>query len=163
VKLRRILRHLTPAAWSLRRSFPPTLLKEIEEAVATSEKKHGGEIRFAIEASLPLGKLSLTARQRALEVFSTLRVWDTENNNGVLIYILLADREVELLADRGLNGKAAPRDWEKICRVMEENFRRGCFAEGARRGIHAAADILARHFPPGPRNVNELPDGPEIL
>ena len=98
------------------RAFPPSAMAAIEEAIAKSEREHSGELRFAVEPALDTSALlaGQSGRERALEVFSQLRVWDTEENNGVLIYLLLADRDIEIVADRGVNARVPQAEWEKI-------------------------------------------------
>lgn len=163
---KRIARHLWKGGLHVRRIFPADALEKITQAVAASEAAHSGEIRFAVEASLdPLPLLKgVTARTRAVQVFSELGVWDTEANNGVLIYLLLADRDVEIIADRGIHAKVGADGWEKICRAMEERFRTGDFVTGVLRGIEAVGAHLQTHFPrDGRPDINELPDQPVIL
>ena len=135
----------------------------IEEAISTSEARHGGEIRFAVEATLhPVDVLrSVTPRARALEWFARCGVWDTEANNGVLIYLLLADHDVEIVADRGFNGKVQPEEWAAICRTMEQAFARGAYEEGVVAGVHAVGDLIQRHYPATDRN--ELPNQPLVV
>jgi uncharacterized membrane protein len=137
----------------------------IKGAVARGEKRHGGELRFAVEASLPLSCLvaGKSARDRAVDVFAHLRVWDTEHNSGVLIYVLLADRRVEIVADRGINAMVENGVWNSICAKMQQAFGAGRFEDGAVAGIAAISDLLARHFPAGSSNPNELPDEPVVL
>lgn len=161
----RILRHLFFPPWWLRVRFPRHALAAIERAVRESETRHAGQIQFAIEASLPLRALlaGVSPRARAEELFATLRVWDTAENNGVLIYLLLADRDVEIVADRGIAARVAPAEWEAICREMEQAFRRGEFEAGALAGVRAVGALLARHYPPHADQVNELPDRPTLL
>jgi uncharacterized membrane protein len=169
MRLGRLVRHVTASHWRTRLRFPAATLDAIEKAVARAELTHAGEIRFAIETSLaPLHVVNeLTPRARALEVFASLRVWDTEHNNGVLIYVQLADRDVEIVADRGLSGRVSPAEWEGVCRQMEAHFRDGRFEAGAIAGVDAVGTLLARHFPPaagaGPAARNELPDRPTLL
>lgn len=164
--LARAVRHLCAGDWQLRRAFPATTLAAVERAIRTCEERHSGEIRFVVEAALPWEALrrSLTPRERALEVFAMQRVWDTEHNNGVLIYLLLADHDVEIVADRGVaGGRVSAEEWEACCRVMERHFREGRFFDGAVAGIEAVAEVLRRH-PPGPQGRgNELPDTPVVL
>jgi uncharacterized membrane protein len=150
--------------WSARRAFPQSSLDAIERAVSETEAKHDGQIRFAVEHALDLPQLlaGLSARERAVEVFSQLRIWDTEHNNGVLIYLLLADRDVEIIADRGIHAHIGA-GWEAICRSMEERFRRGEFEAGVVEGIRAVGDHLTRHFPSRRGGGNELPDKPVVL
>jgi uncharacterized membrane protein len=163
--LLRVLRHLVYPDWLARLAFPPAAMARIETAIAASEARHRGEIRFAVEASLaplPLVR-GLTARDRALEVFSQLRVWDTEENNGVLIYLLLADRDVEILADRGIARVVPHDDWEAICRAMEQRFRVKHYEEGVLLGIAEIDRRLVQHFPRLGDDTNELPDRPVKL
>ena len=103
------------------------------------------------------------ARERALDIFAHLRIWDTAHNNGVLIYLLLADRDVEIVADRGIDAKVGAEGWENICRAMETDFRAGNFERGVISGIEAVSRELARHFPPHGRGPNELPDKPVVM
>jgi uncharacterized membrane protein len=161
----RALRHLCTGSLLLRRHFDAATLAAVEDAVRRCEAQHAGQVRFAVEAALPLSALwhNQSPRARALEVFSELRVWDTEHNNGVLIYLLLADHDVEIVADRGVAGGVVPTaEWEVCCRIMEDHFRAGAWCDGAVAGVEAVAAVLARH-PPGPRAANELPDAPAVL
>jgi uncharacterized membrane protein len=163
---KRILRHLFTDHLAVKRAFPRAALHAVEKAIGEEERRHAGQLRFAVEASLPLGELlrGVHARTRAVECFSRLRVWDTEHNSGVLIYVLLADRRVEIIADRGIHGKVGGAAWETICGEMQQEFARGQFERGAVVGIRAISDLLAAHFPAGdgPR-PNELPDRPVVL
>ena len=163
--LGRLLRHLFGLPGAIGRAFPAHAMNAIEEAVRRGEATHRAEIRFAAEAALEGGALlaGQSARERALEVFSLLRVWDTEENNGVLIFLLLADHDVEIVADRGLNGKVSAAEWEAICRRMEAAFKRDAFAEGVVAGIEEVSRLLARHYPARPGDRNELPDRPAVL
>src|ERR1043165_3359945 len=131
---KRTLRHLLTPSWRVGSAFPPTTLTAIESAIRDNEATHGGQICFAVEASLDVLPLwhDVGACHRALEIFSRLRVWDTEHNNGVLIYLLLADRDVEIVADRGIHAKVGAATWEGICRAMETHFRAGRFEVGVR-------------------------------
>jgi uncharacterized membrane protein len=169
MQLGRLLRHVAASHWRTRLKFPRRTLDAIEQAVARAEGTHAGEIRFAIETSLaPLHVINdLSPRARALEVFALLKVWDTEHNNGVLIYVQLADRDVEIVADRGLAARVSQGEWETVCRSMEEHFRAGRFEAGAIAGVDAVGTLLARHYPPEadvvPRGHNQLPDRPALL
>jgi len=165
MQLIRFLRHLFFLPWWLRTRFPRRTLDAIERAVRESEASHRGEIRFAVEASLALPALlrGTGARDRAMEAFSLLRVWDTAENSGVLIYLLLADHDVEIVADRGISAKVPTEEWQRICGVMEAAFRRGEFEAGVVAGIRAVGELLARHFPAGAEARDELPNRPEIL
>jgi uncharacterized membrane protein len=161
----RILAHLLTTAWSVRRRFPPRLLARIEHTIHECEATHAGQIRFAVEHSLDLLDLlrGESARERAVDVFSTLRVWDTEHNNGVLIYLLLADRDVEIVADRGIHARVGKDGWERVCQGMEAAFRRGDFEGGVVGGIRAVSEHLQRHYPAQGQQRNELPDRPAVL
>jgi uncharacterized membrane protein len=166
VSIARALRHLMTPAWVARRRFPEATLDAIEAAIRAGERRHAGEVCFAVEAALDLPELWRGAgpRARAVEAFSELGVWDTHANNGVLIYVLLADHDVEIVADRGAAERIAAEEWERVCRAMEEHFRAGRFAEGAVAGVDAVSELLARHFPAtGERaNPNELRDRPTV-
>ena len=158
-------RHLVTDHWSARRVFPAAALKRIEETIAEGERTHTGQLRFVVESALPMGQLvqGETPRERAVDVFSRLRIWDTEENCGVLIYVLLADRDVEIVADRGIHRKVGDEAWQAICGAMETAFRERRFADGAISGIVAVNRLLAEHFPrtkPGP---NELPNQPVVF
>jgi uncharacterized membrane protein len=163
----RFFRHLFSTRRSHLRAFPRPTLDAIEAAIAASEKLHGAEIRFAIEGSLEPHEIwrGKTPRARALEVFAALGVWDTAANNGVLIYVLLADRDVEIVADRGFNLRVTADDWSEICQAMERLFRAGDHEAGALEGVRRVGRILAAHFPPlpGGRDENELPNRPAVL
>jgi uncharacterized membrane protein len=163
--LPRVLRHLVSPHWRVRRLFPTPVLARIGQAIAQSERRHGGQIRFAVEHALDMPSLlrRLSARERALDVFSALKVWDTEHNNGVLIYLLLADRDVEIIADRGIHGRVGAEGWESVCREMESAFREGNFEQGVLSGIDRVSSLLAAHYPTGNRGRNELPDSPVVL
>ena len=165
MSLRRIARHLFTTVWSARRAFPPTTLQAIERTIHECEQTHEGQIRFVVEHSLDFIDLlhGVTARQRAVDVFGRLRVWDTEHNNGVLIYLLLADRSVEILADRGVHAHVGPRGWEPIGREMERELRSGHFQEAIVNGIRAVSRHLERHYPSAGRRTGELPDQPVML
>jgi uncharacterized membrane protein len=147
------------------RAFPGDTLTAIDKAIKASEATHRGEIRFVVEGALHIEPLlrGQTARERAIDVFSQLRIWDTEWNNGVLIYLLLADRDVEIVADRGIHEKVGAQEWEKICRKMEAAFRRADYKGGVVEGIHEVTRHLAEHFPPIGDDRNELPDKPVVL
>ena len=165
VNVKRWLKHVFMPPWAWRRAFPQATLDAIEAAIRESETRHGGEIRFAIENSLSASWVwrGMTGRQRAIEVFSFLRVWDTEHNSGVLVYLLVADRDIEIIADRGIAARVDPAAWGTVARSMEAAFRQGAFAEGVLEGIRQISTLLAAHFPPGKRNPDELPDRPVIV
>ena len=161
----RWISHLWLDDLAVRRDFPRPVLSAIERAIATQEKRHRGELRFVVEGGLPLAPLlsGRTARERAIDVFSRLRVWDTEDNAGVLVYLLLADRRVEIVADRGIHARVGSAAWDAICGEMQSAFAAGRFEAGAILGIEAISDLLAAHFPPGEDKPNELPDTPLVL
>ena len=163
--LARIIRHLFTTEGRLKRAFLEADLAAIEKATAASELRHNGEIRFAVEAALDTASLmeGESARERAIEVFANLHVWDTAQNNGVLIYLLLADRDVEIVADRGIHSKVGDAQWEAICRTMETAFREGRYRDGVIAGIEAVAEQLALHFPDSGEPVNELVDKPAVI
>jgi uncharacterized membrane protein len=166
MNIKRILKHLSVSHAAMRRIFPRKALENIEHAIAEAEKMHAGQIRFAVEAALDIKPLlaGQTARERAIEVFSKLRVWDTEHNNGVLIYLLLADRKVEIVADRGIHVRLGPAIWEAVCQEMENAFRQGKFEQGVIAGIRSVGSHLAQHYPQiGAGKINELPDSPVLL
>ena len=161
----RMFRHLCITGLHLRSRFPPSTLDAIEAEIAKSEELHTGELRFAIETALDLPPLlhGSQSRQRALDVFSLLRVWDTDTNSGVLIYLLLVDHKVEIVADRGIAAKVSQHEWDSICRRMEDAYRKRAFEEGTLKGMAEITALLALHFPPLNDNPNELADGPVVL
>ena len=163
--LRRLFRHWWFPRLRARRAFPSGALKAIEAAIGDAEAHHEGEVRFVLEAALPVALLGhrVSPRARAIEVFSQLRIWDTEHNNGVLIYLSFADRSVEIVADRGINARSGKAAWERICRMMEKEFRQGLFEAGAVAGVRAIADELAQHFPGRGEKRNELPNKPVMM
>jgi uncharacterized membrane protein len=163
--IKRILKHLSFSHAALCKTFPKAALDNIEHAIAKVEQTHAGQIRFAVEGALALKPLcaGVTARARAIEVFSQLRIWDTEHNNGVLIYLLLADRKVEIVADRGVHAKLGASAWEVVCQQMETAFRQGHFEEGVISGINSVGAHLEQHYPQDGTKINELSDQPVIL
>lgn len=164
MKLSRLLPHAI--AWApMRRYFTPAVVESIQHAVTNGERRHAGQIRFAAEAALPAADVvrGITPRQRAEHVFAQLRVWDTHANSGVLIYVLYADRAIEIVADRGIAVKVAQSEWTSICDRMQQRFAAGEFERGSLEGIAAVSDLLAAHFPPEPGQQNELADRPVLL
>jgi uncharacterized membrane protein len=161
----RISKHLLHHRWRLRRYFPPNVLAAIEQAIKAGEATHSGQVRFVVEGALDGAPLfhDQSARERALDIFSQLRIWDTAHNNGVLIYLLLADRNVEIVADRGIDDKVGAAGWEKICAAMETDFRAGNFERGVIKGIEAVSREMAAHFPRRGGGPNELPDAPVVI
>lgn len=166
MNLSRALRHLFATHWGTQHRFTPQVLSDIAATISKVESQHEGEIRFVIETALHPVQLwhDLAPRERALQVFAHLGVWDTAHNNGVLIYVLRADRAVEILADRGLAARVPQAQWDEICREMERHFRAADFGRGAIAGIEQVGRLLQRHFP-GSRaaGTNELPNQPVLL
>ena len=163
--IKRIGKHLVEHHWRVRRVFPREVLSQIEQAIKAGEATHSGQVRFVVEGALdgrPLFK-GQSARARALDIFSHLRIWDTAHNNGVLIYLLLADRDVEIVADRGIDARVGAAGWDKICKAMEVDFRNGNFSGGVIKGIAAVSHELARYFPKQGAGPNELPDTPVVI
>jgi uncharacterized membrane protein len=165
VKLVRLLRHITTTRWSTRRHFPLRVRDAIEEAIGECESRHGGEIRFVVETAFDLPELwhNLAPRTRALQLFGQFGVWNTEHNNGVLIYVLMADHAVEIVADRGIASRVAQTEWDAVCRQMQHHYRAGQFRDGSVVGILGVGALLGRHFPGSRRSDNELPNQPVLL
>lgn len=166
----RLLRHRWFDERTIRHTIPSDVRERLLHRVRASEQRHSGEIRIFIEAGLPMGYLWLKAetraiiRQRALTLFGKLRVWDTEHNNGVLIYLLLAERAIEIVADRGINRHLSPQQWQGMISRMRSAFREGQFEEGLTLALEEISAVLVQHFPleAGASNPNELPDAPLI-
>ena len=161
----RWLKHLLGPS-SAKRHFTPATLDAIQQAIAESEHRHLGEICFAIEGGLPLGALiaGRRARERAQAAFARLGVWNTEHNSGVLVYVLFADRAIEIVADRGISAKVGDDEWRAICESMQRAFAAGDYEKGSLAGVAAITDVLVRHFPASAgRTVDELPDRPVFL
>lgn len=167
MNLARILRHRWLDERDARRALGAGALERIQARVAQSERRHSGEIRVCVEAGLPLSYLrrDATARERAVTLFGKLRVWDTENNNGVLIYLLMAERRIEVVADRGLNQRVDDAQWRELLAGMAAAFKAGQFEPGLMQAIDVVDRLLARHFPlgDGAANPNELPDAPLVI
>ncbi len=163
--LMRLVKHLAMPRLAARRVFSKPALDRIEVAIRASESQHRGELRLAIETGLPLRDLlaGCSARQRGEELFSRLRVWDTADNSGVLIYFLLADRTVEIVADRGISARVPQAAWEAICRGLEQACREGRYEAGTLAAVGAITGLLAANFPVGEFNPNELSDRPVLL
>ena len=165
MNIKRIVKHLLVTDGHVNKAFPPSTLSKIELAIKGSEAAHVGEIRFAVEGGLdgtPLFK-GQSAQDRAIELFSQLRVWDTQHNTGVLIYLLLADRAVEIVADRGIQAVVDPQAWSTVCRQMEAAFSQSNFEAGVVAGVQAVTRHLVQHFPSDGHDRNELPDKPVVL
>lgn len=161
----RLLRHLF--ARPAQSVFPEEAMARIAAAIDAGERRHTGEVCFAVESALPVSAVlrKLPARARAERAFERLRVWDTHANNGVLLYLLLADHRIEVVADRGLRGKVTDDQWRGVCQLMEERLRAGDAADAVVRGVEAVSGLLAGHFPQGPDAVgeDELPNQPRFL
>ena len=165
MNIQRVAKPLLMTHWQVNRAFSRRSLCVIEKSIFESEAAHVGEIRFVVEGALEGNPLfhGQSARERAIDVFSQLRVWDTEHNNGLLIYLLLADRDVKIVADRGIAAKVGASEWEAICRTMETAFGRADFEAGVVGGIKAVTKHLMKHFPASGSGRNELTDQAVVL
>lgn len=163
--LRRWWQNLTTPRLALRRRFPPDALAAIDAAIGTSERGHRAEVRCAIEAALPATEVlrGTTAAERAAAVFVDLRIWDTAGNNGVLLYVLLAERRLEIVADRGFASLVSADEWAAICRAMEARLLAGDYPGGVLEGLNRISALACRHFPAAGDDRNELPDGTVLL
>ena len=161
----RILSHLLLPRSALHRRFPSHALTAIEEAIEASESKHRAQIRVAIEVALDLKDFWRvhTARDRALEVFAELGVWQTRERNGVLIYVLLAERDVEIVADSGFDERVSAAEWRRVCTLIEREFAAGRWRDGVLVGIEAVTVLSAREFPAHGSSPNEQVDRPAVL
>lgn len=165
-RMQRFMANVFGSWFQLRRHFPDDLLDAMTRAVAEGERHHLGEVRFALESRLPAGAVwsGLTARGRAEQVFAQLGVWDTEENTGVLLYVLLAEHRIEIVADRGIARRVGQAQWQAICAGMRNHYASGRWREGSLEGIAAAHALLTEHFPgDGRDNPDELPDRPVVL
>src|SRR5262245_20044128 len=165
MSIKRIAKHLVQHTWRVKQVFPPNVLDRIEQVIRQGEATHSGQVRFVVEGALDGAPLfrNQPARERALDVFSQLRIWDTAHNNGVLIYLLLADHDFEIVADRSIDARVGYAGWEKICQAMEADFRASNFERGVIKGIEAVSRELAKHFPRTAGGANELPDAPVVI
>ena len=165
-RMQRLVVNLFGSWFQLRQRFPMSLLDELATAVGRGEREHLGEVRLALESRLPLRAVldGVDARGRAVQVFAQLRVWDTEQNTGVLFYVLMAEQRIEIVADRGIAKQVPQAQWDAICAGMRDCFARGQWREGSLQGITAAHALLREHFPSdGSDNPDELPDRPILL
>ena len=164
-RLGRVFRHLLSDRGAVRRVLPAPAMDAIARAIAAGELRHDGEIRVCIEAGLPWSYLrrDAPARERALMLFSKLRVWDTERNTGVLVYLLVADKSIEIVADRGIARQVPQSTWTAICAALGRHLQQGQAEAGMLAAIERISDELAAHFPPLARSDNELPDAPTVL
>ncbi len=165
MNVKRLFRHLLLPPWVMRRAFSAAVMQRIENAVTQSERRHRGELRIAVEAALHPAALlrGQSPRARAREVFVQLGVWDTAENNGVLLYINWVDRNIEIVADRGISARVTQEQWEAICRDIERAFRAGQFEAGLMEGIRQTTALLAQHFPAADNNPDELSNRPALL
>ncbi len=165
MNIKRFLKHTLMPPFLARRVFTPAVMRRVEQAISDSERMHRGELRVAVEASLDPGPLlrGQSPRARAEEVFSQLRVWDTAENSGVLLYVNWADRDIEIVADRGISARVKQDEWEAVCLAIEQSFRAGRFEEGLVEGIRQITRLLAMHFPAATDNVDELGNRPVML
>ncbi len=169
-RIKRIFKHRWLEESASRRAIAPDMLRRLQQRVAASEQRHSGEIRICVEAGLPISYLWRKAstpqitHQRALAMFSKMRVWDTEGNNGVLIYLLLVERAIEIVADRGLNDKVEPQVWQTMVASMRDAFKQGRYEDGLAQALDEVTALLVQHFPlgQGEANPNELPDTPVL-
>ncbi|MCV2368091.1 TPM domain-containing protein [Roseateles oligotrophus] len=165
--LSRIFKHRWTDQTDLARALPATSIAGLEASIRASESRHSGQICVCVEAGLPMSYLSkrLSARQRAVTLFGKLRTWDTEANNGVLIYLLLADHAIEIVADRGLNARVSEAQWAGIVEALRSHLSKGQFEQGLKAAIDAVDALLRAEFPlaAGQKNPNELPDAVVIL
>jgi uncharacterized membrane protein len=166
-QLGRIWRHRWTDAGDVRRVLPDDLLARLEQRVGASERRHSGEVRICVEAGLPFSYLwrGASARERAVMMFGKLRVWDTEDNNGVLIYLLLAEHAIEIVADRGIARRVSEAEWAAMTQRMSSAFREGRFEDGLTQALSEVSALLVAHFPlaPGETDHNELPDAPVVI
>jgi uncharacterized membrane protein len=164
--MQRIVSNMFGAWFQMNRQFPAATLDAIAKTVAAGEATHRGELRVVVESRLPLSTViaGVTARDRAALLFSHLRVWDTEDNSGVLLYVLLAEHRIEIVADRGISRLVSSPEWDAITAHMREAFAQGRFREAVQTGVAEAGALLARHFPgDGKPRENQLPDRPLVL
>jgi uncharacterized membrane protein len=166
VGLARWLHHLWVGPMHVRSAFPPDALRRIEAAIGESERRHSAELRFCVESSLATGQLwrGLSARERALQVFAQFGVWDTEQDNGVLVYLLWADRAVEIVADRGAMRRVDAAVWARACERLARGCRDGRHVEGVLECLALLADAMAEAYPADGRdNPDELPNAPLVI
>lgn len=165
IRLRRAWTHLASTAASGRRRFPPLALEAVRQAIAAGEARHRAEVRMIVEAALPVEDAlrGMTSRMRAGELFASCGIWDTEENCGVLVYVNLADRKVEIVADRGIARLVEAGEWQAVCDAMTEGFARGDYGRSAVRGIDRLNDLLAARLPGTGERPNQLPDDPMVM
>ena len=164
-RMTRLWRHFVTDRGEVNRHFSAEDLDRVKRAIAAGETRHAGQVCFAVEAALPLASVwrRERPRARALEVFSLLRIWDTEANDGVLLYVLVADHAVEIVADRGIHALVGDAAWQTICHKIQAAFGAGRFAEGVEQGINEISALLAQHSPRSGPGRNEIADAPVVL
>ena len=162
---KRFLRHVAMTPAGARRAFPDRTMDAIARAIAEGEQRHRGEVCFVVEAELTTAQLwrGLSSRDRAREVFAAQGVWNTEENNGVLLYVLLADQRVEIVADRGVDAHVEASEWQQLVDAIDAHFHAGRHEEGALAGVNEVNDLLARHFPDARGGANQIPDRPIMM
>jgi uncharacterized membrane protein len=166
MNLARIFKHLAMPDWMVRRAFPPRIGEIVAAAVVQAEKAHDVELRVVAEGGLPMQALlaGQSARERAIDVFAQQRVWDTQNNTGILIYVQVADRAIEIVADRGISARVSQAEWDAVCVRIAAEFRQGRYEDGVRAGIDGILALLRRRVPPPlPGDRDELPDQPTVI
>ena len=169
MKLTRILKHLVTGSWHAKQLFPKATMNQIEHAIHQAERGHRGEICFVVLPALSWLETArgVSPRERAMRAFSDLMVWDTEENTGVLVFLLLADRDLEIIADRGIHSRVNEAVWQQICHQVENKFKLGEFEAGVLLAIEKIGAVLATHFPAQKearqRAGNQLSDKPTIL
>ena len=176
-KLKTFIRHLWMDADDTRSAIPRDMLQRLAQRVAASEKRHSGEVRICVEAALPasylwrLGRehtIRALTRQRAVMMFGKLRVWDTQHNSGVLIYVLLAEHAIEIVADRGLSKHVSAAQWRDMVAHMSAAFKAGRYEDGLTEALAEISAVMMQHFAidgsqSGLENLNELPDNPLLM
>jgi uncharacterized membrane protein len=164
-RLSRAFRHWKTSAADGRRAFPPESLAAIGGAITEGERSHRGELRLIVEASMPFDAIwaDVTNRQRALALFAEHGVWDTEDNCGVLIYVNLAERKIDIVADRNVNRKIDAATWQAVCQTMTAGFARGQFHDSTLAAVSQVNELLRQHFPANGSRANELPDAPIMM
>ena len=162
--MKRLLTHLFSGPWLVGRYFSPDDLERITQAITQSEHRHSAELRFCVEGALDPREIwrGVSPRERAIETFSELRIWDTPRSNGVLLYLLLADHDIEIVADRAINERVGGAEWGAICGEIEASFRENRCVEGVLRGIERISNLLAAHFPSNGPRENDLPNEPVV-
>jgi uncharacterized membrane protein YgcG len=162
---KRFWRHVAMTPAQARRAFPDRTMEAIARAIAEGERRHRGEVCFVVEAELSTAQLwrGLSARDRAREVFASQAVWNTEENNGVLVYVLLADHRVEIVADRGIDARVGADEWQRVVDDMDAHLRAGRYEDGALAGVNGVGDLLTRHFADTGAGRNQIPDRPIMM